>query len=84
MKKKKKLISLAVFICYILNIQAQTGKKVTGKVVDVTGELAGVSVVIKGTAHGTTTDFNGIFQLSNVRPERVSCNSLLSVIRHRK
>lgn len=71
MKKKKKLISLAVFICYILNIQAQTGKKVTGKVVDVTGELAGVSVVIKGTAHGTTTDFNGIFQLSNVRPESV-------------
>lgn len=31
------------------------------------GELPGVSVVIKGTTNGTTTDLNGEFKLDNVK-----------------
>jgi TonB-linked SusC/RagA family outer membrane protein len=40
---------------------------VTGKVVDHTGEpLIGVSVVVKGTTQGTTTDFDGKYSLPDV------------------
>ena len=42
-------------------------KKITGKVVDDTGEpLPGVTVVIKGTTMGTITDFDGNYSLSEV------------------
>lgn len=70
-KKDKTFILLAVFLCYVFNTQAQTDRKIMGKVVDTTGGLAGVSVVIKGTTNGTTTDFNGVFQLNNVAPGSV-------------
>ncbi len=41
--------------------------KVTGKVTDVKGNtLPGVSVVVKGTTKGTSTDRNGNYSLSNV------------------
>ena len=62
-KKDKTFILLAVFLCYVFNTQAQTDRKIMGKVVDTTGGLAGVSVVIKGTTNGTTTDFNGVFHI---------------------
>jgi len=45
----------------------QTNGKVTGKVVDMTGEtIPGVSVMIKGTSVGTITNIDGIYELSNV------------------
>lgn len=45
----------------------QTNGKVTGKVVDMTGEtIPGVSVMIKGTSVGTITNIDGVYELSNV------------------
>ena len=45
-------------------------KKITGTVVDEKGEpVIGASIVIKGESHGTITDFDGKFTLSNV-PEK--------------
>src|SRR5674476_252023 len=42
----------------------QTGKKITGKISDQTGvSLPGVSVVVKGTSIGVTTDNDGKFTL---------------------
>ncbi len=43
----------------------QQAKKITGKVVDNTGEpVVGANVVVKGTSNGTITDVNGNFTLS--------------------
>ncbi len=45
----------------------QQGKKITGKVTDTKGAtLPGVSIIVKGTTTGITTDINGSFSLSNV------------------
>jgi len=50
----------------------QQGKKVTGKVTDSNGgSLPGVSVVVKGTTTGVTTDNSGSFSLSNI-PENAT------------
>ncbi len=45
---------------------------VTGKVRDATGEpMVGVSVQIKGTITGASTDVNGMYKISNTTPESV-------------
>lgn len=53
-----------------LSIQQQ--KSVSGKVVDEKGEpLPGVTVVLKGTATGVITDFEGNFNLTNVSGDAI-------------
>ena len=56
MRQKVTFMLLAMLFCCVLGIHAQTGGQVSGKVVDAMGELPGVSVVVKGTTNGTTTD----------------------------
>ena len=47
------------------NASQQQGKKVTGKVTEVSGtSLPGVSIVIKGTMTGVTTDNNGNYSIN--------------------
>ena len=59
--ERKIVISPAVLV------NAQTLVKVSGKVTDSSGgTLPGVSVVVKGTTTGTTTDSNGNYSLSNI------------------
>ena len=55
---------MAFLVC-MATLQAQQSRKVSGKVVDFkTGEdLIGVTIMIKGSARGTVTDFNGNFSL---------------------
>ena len=67
MKQKVTLMLLAIFLCCVLAIQAQTGSQITGKVIDAMGELPGVSVVVKGTTNGTITGIDGSFKLNNVK-----------------
>ena len=53
----------------------QQGKKVTGVVVDGTGEpVIGANVVVKGTTNGTITDFDGNYTI-----EGVSANDVLVI-----
>lgn len=59
---------LVIFLSCTFSVQAQTGGQITGKVIDVMGEVPGVSVVVKGTTNGTTTDLDGKFTLENVKP----------------
>ncbi len=50
----------------------QQGKKVTGVVVDGTGEpVIGANVVVKGTTNGTITDFDGNYSLEGVPADGV-------------
>ncbi len=59
----------------------QQGKSVTGTIVDKNGEaLPGVSVVIKGSASGTITDFNGKFALQGIKNEDVLVISFVGMV----
>ncbi|WP_308992156.1 TonB-dependent receptor [Mariniflexile litorale] len=67
--KKNDLLFLMglLFIC-TGSLHAQN-KTVTGKVTDgddLEGPLAGVTILVKGTNNGTSTDFDGDFTLNNV------------------
>lgn len=58
-------ILLMCSIC--LNVSAQKQGETTGMVTDSSGQpLIGVSILVKGTATGTTTDFDGKFTLNAV------------------
>ena len=66
--RHKFFMVLVAALSLCLSVQAQTGSSVSGKVVDALGELAGVSVVVRGTDNGTITDMAGEFKLSGVKP----------------
>ncbi|MCM4151734.1 TonB-dependent receptor [Arenibacter sp. N53] len=68
MLKLKFLIITLVLVCS-QNVVSQT-KNITGLVSDESGlPLPGVTVVVKGTVNGTTTDFDGNYSIGNVGPE---------------
>ena len=47
-----------------IQVFAQTGNEITGKITDKDGEpLIGVSIVVKGTSAGTITDVDGRFKI---------------------
>lgn len=58
---KKTILFLIAVMFGLSTIYAQT--TVTGNVSDNTGPLAGASIVIKGTATGVTTDFDGNYTI---------------------
>ncbi len=65
---KKRLYSIFILCCVLITTSAmaqQQNQPIKGTVVDVKGEpLIGVSITVKGTTSGTTTDINGNFSLS--------------------
>jgi len=63
MRCKTKFILSIIFGLFFSNIFGQ----ITGVVVDETGPLPGVNVLIVGTNSGTETDFNGHFKLQNAK-----------------
>ena len=60
--RKKLFFTVSVTFMLALNLLAQE-INVKGKVTDATGTLPGVSVLIKGTKKGTSTDFNGFYTI---------------------
>lgn len=60
----KKKIALLILWCTFLGLGAYAQTQISGKVADTNGnELPGVSVVLKGTTTGTTTDQKGNFSV---------------------
>ena len=54
----------------VIVIRQKSGDYITGRVVDNTGEpIPGVSVLLTGTSHGTTTNENGEFSLRTNKPD---------------
>ena len=63
----------AATMCFTLTAQAQTASKVTGTVVDSTGEpLIGASVVPEGDNKGVVTDIDGNFTLLISKPSKLT------------
>ncbi|MGM0529112.1 MAG: TonB-dependent receptor [Bacteroidota bacterium] len=55
-----------------MQVRNQQGKTIKGTVTDVTGEaLPGVTIVVKGTTNGTTTDADGNYTLNNVSDDAI-------------
>ena len=52
--------ALLFFACWMAGAQTRT---VTGTVSDVQGPMPGVSVMVKGSSTGTSTDLDGAFSL---------------------
>ncbi|MDR3062327.1 MAG: SusC/RagA family TonB-linked outer membrane protein, partial [Dysgonamonadaceae bacterium] len=67
----KLLIGCLAFFFFSASMVAQS-YEVSGKVSDPTGEsLIGVSIVIKGTTNGVTTDANGTYRISVPSPNTI-------------
>lgn len=63
----KRKIPLLLLCCMLLCLGAYAQIQVSGKVTDETGAaLPGVSIVVKGTTTGTTTDQDGTFTIPNI------------------
>lgn len=66
---KFKFLIITLVMVYAQDAFAQT-KTISGLVSDEAGlPLPGVTVVVKGTVNGTTTDFDGNYSIGNVGPE---------------
>ncbi|MBB6460168.1 SusC/RagA family TonB-linked outer membrane protein [Flammeovirga kamogawensis] len=65
-----KLLSFFVVLLYSVSVYAQDSAKLTGVVTDKLGPLPGVTIQIKGTTTGSTTNYNGEFSL-NAQPEDI-------------
>tara|TARA_R110002050_G_scaffold204522_2_gene340017 strand:- start:1400 stop:4294 length:2895 start_codon:yes stop_codon:yes gene_type:complete len=66
---KYSLLTLFLLLTAFLN--AQENGSIVGKIIDKESNdepLAFANVLIKGTTKGTTTDFDGLFELANVEP----------------
>lgn len=64
LKKARCLLSLLLFLFSLTTSLAQTGA-VKGRVTDEKGEgLPGVTVLVKGTTNGTSTDLQGNYSLN--------------------
>jgi hypothetical protein len=63
--KKTIFLTLMTLLVFLLSLQAQQTRKVSGKVVDLkTGEtLIGVSIIIKGSTKTTITDYDGNYSI---------------------
>ena len=65
--KKHVWMSFVLLLSAVISLQAQSYSRVTGTVKDESGvPLPGVSVIIKGTTKGISTDFDGKYELKDV------------------
>ena len=71
--RKRVFLGLMFLFCGYLNAQVT----VSGTVTDKQGPLLGVTILIKGTAKGTSTDFDGNYTISNVPTDGILVFSYL-------
>ncbi|MFN8241540.1 MAG: TonB-dependent receptor [Bacteroidales bacterium] len=69
MKTKNTLISIIFFVVAAISASAQTGS-ITGKVTDKKNKesLIGTTVTVEGTTLGSSTDIDGKYAISNLKP----------------
>ncbi|WP_316826323.1 TonB-dependent receptor [Pedobacter miscanthi] len=58
---------LFLFLLFSATVYAQQGAQISGYITDSTGKVAGVSILIKNTKIGTTTDTDGFYNLKGLK-----------------
>ena len=71
--KQRCLLGLMFLFCGYMNAQIT----VTGTVSDQDGPLIGVTIIVKGTLNGVSTDFDGNYKISNVPSDGILAFSYL-------
>lgn len=72
--------SILLVLCIMFCAFAQSQNTITGNVTDVKGvPLPGVSVIVKGTNNGVTTDFDGNYSLENLEGGNVLAFSYIGM-----
>lgn len=93
LNEKLKLMLCIIFLLFLCSAQtfasdekgADQQKTVSGKVTNPNGEpLPGVTVVVKGTNNGTTTNNEGVYSLSNVPADGVLVFSFIGFERQER
>lgn len=81
---KSLLIGFMMGICS-LSLMAQSGFTVTGKVLDENGEgVPGVVITVQGSTRGVTTDVDGSYSFSSVKPADVLVFAYLGYQEHKE
>ena len=63
---------ITFLLCAVFAMVTYGQSNIKGKVTDNTGQpLLGVSIVVKGTAKGAVTDFDGLYYFENLTPDSV-------------
>ena len=57
-------VKTLVFLVFLVTTGTVFGQEVSGTVTDGSEPIPGVSVIVKGTTNGTTTDFDGNYTIS--------------------
>lgn len=65
----RRILPILVGVFLLLTGSAQTVGTVSGVVTDASGPVAGVAVIVKGTATGTSTDMNGAYTIRASRSD---------------
>jgi hypothetical protein len=77
----KRYAFIVLFGFFQIVIHGQNNKEVVGLVVDESGmPVPGVTVLVKGTTVGTTTDFDGRFSLNVTTPKAVIVFSYIGYV----
>ena len=67
-----KKILIFVMVCIIAPLTAFAQNSISGTITDSEGNpLPGVSIIVQGQAKGTTSDFDGLYLLTNITSEDV-------------
>lgn len=77
LKKVTLLIGICLLVVGSINAQNIT---VTGKVNDGSGALPGASIIVKGTAIGAVSDFDGMFILDNIDKDAILIVSFIGYL----
>ncbi|MFC2128189.1 SusC/RagA family TonB-linked outer membrane protein, partial [Bacteroidota bacterium] len=72
---KKNILIIALLVCSFYGFSQSS---ISGKVTDINGEpLPGVNILVKGLAKGTTSDFDGLYTISNLNSNTILIFSYL-------
>ena len=77
---KIKLLKQLMFLAIMLSGSIIFAQTVTGTVTSNDGPLPGVNVIVKGTANGVVTDFDGNYSIDNVGEDAILTFSFVGFV----
>ncbi len=78
--KKTILIRNLIFLGMFMLYGAMNAQSIKGTISDVNGPLPGANIIVKGTVTGTTSDFDGLYNLNDIDSDAVLVFSFIGYI----